>query len=198
MKTTTVERDPQAFAKLRELVQDIEVAMLVTVTTEGGLRSRPMMTLSLEEQGELRFITTDETGTVEDLNEEKAVNVCYADHENRRYVSVSGQATISRDHGKLEQLWNPAFERFVPQGLDDPHLILLRVRIEYAEFWDTESGRMGRVQDEAATAGKHDDRPRTPRASSPGHANAGPAPGRDDGSDDGHTKLEVRATPASG
>jgi general stress protein 26 len=195
MKTTTVERDPQAFARLRELIKDIEVAMLVTVTAEGGLRSRPMMTLSLEEQGELRFITTDETGAVEDLNEEKAVNVCYADHENSRYVSVSGQATISRDHGQLEELWNPAFERFVPQGLDDPHLVMLRVRIEYAELWDPQSGRMGRVGGKSAAGSGGADEPLSKRA---GSVKADGDVKQSGKADDGHTKLDVRATPASG
>lgn len=45
--------DPHATAKLRELIEDISIAMIVTVTPEGALRSRPMMTQESDEAGEL-------------------------------------------------------------------------------------------------------------------------------------------------
>lgn len=182
MKTTTAERDPEAAAKLRSLIEDIVVAMVITVTPEGSLRSRPMITQAAPDEGELWFLTSDESEMADDLAEEKAVNVSYADIHTDRYVSVTGQATLSRERARLEELWKPSLTRFFPAGLDDPHLALLRVRIETAEYWDAKASRMVslRAAHENATDGDR------------------PAAGTSRNGDAEHTRVEIRATPASG
>ena len=49
MKRTTTSTDAKAFEKLKELIHDIDVAMVTTVTVDGGLRSRPMVTRQFED-----------------------------------------------------------------------------------------------------------------------------------------------------
>lgn len=142
MKTTTPDRDPRAAAKLHELIDGIAVAMLVTVTSDGALHSRPMMTQQMSEGGLLWFFTAKDSHAVEDLEKEQAINLAYADPEHDRYVSVSGQASLVADRNKLEELWTDALTRFFPQGIDDPRLALLQVRVESAEYWDASAGRM--------------------------------------------------------
>ena len=142
MKQTTASSDPKAFAKLKELVQDIDVAMVTTVTVEGGLRSRPMVTRQFEDEGVLWFFTSDESGKAEDVREEPAVNVSYAEPKKHRYVSVTGNASLVHDREKARQLWTSSLKTYFPRGLDDPHLALLCVRIESAEYWEASTSRM--------------------------------------------------------
>jgi general stress protein 26 len=175
VKKTTAERDPKAVHRLRELIADISVAMLTTVTAEGALRSRPMVTQQIREEGELWFFLSDDSGKARDLSEEHAVNVAYADPAKQRYVSVSGNAAIVHDSEMVHDLWKPEYERYFPRGLDDPHLALLCVRIETAEYWDLTAGRMVEIGG----------RPPEPRAT--GGANGDP-----------HTRIDIRATPSSG
>lgn len=189
MKTTTAEQDPQAVAKLRTLIENIQVAMLVTVTPEGSLRSRPMMTLEMKSEGELEFITTNDTTAVEDLSAEAAVNVVYSSPSDDRYVSISGQTELDQNKSRLRELWNPAFERYVPKGLDDPRLVILRVRIEYAEYWDAHAGKMTRIEHHTGPRSAPVDEPRRKHAGT-AQASAGERPE--------HTKIDIRATPASG
>lgn len=180
MKKTTSERDPRAFAKLRELIQDIHIAMMTTVTPDGALRSRPMMTQRVrEEDSELWFFTSDESGKARDIAEEHAVNVSYADPKSDRYVSVTGSANIIHDPDKAEDLWDKKLETWFPKGLKDPRLALMRVRVESAEYWDASSGAMVNAF-EAAKASSGGNR----RDDSDGHGE--------------HTKVEIRGTPASG
>src|SRR5690349_16555919 len=107
MKTTTPDRDPEAASHLRELIGEISVAMVVTVSPEGTLRSRPLLTRQVADDGELWFYTLDDSEAVHDLEEEHAVNVSYADSARDCYVSVTGQASVVKDEAKLRELWDP-------------------------------------------------------------------------------------------
>lgn len=178
MKKTTQEHDPQAAGKLREIIAAISVGMVTTATPDGVFRSRPMITEDVTEDGELWFFTSDDSGKAQDIAAEHGVNVCYADPKSDRYVSVSGNGTLVHDAEKLHDKWDPALTRFFPQGLDDPHLALLCVRIEYAEFWDKTLGRM---------------RPVHHRTSEADVAQADVTNARGE-----HTRVDIRATPSSG
>lgn len=184
MKTTTAEADPRAASKLHALIDDIAVAMVVTVTPDGALRSRPMLTQEMREEGELWFFTSDNSGMAQDVAEEHAVNAIYADPALDRYVSVAGQATIQRDRRRIEELWSPTLSRYFPRGLDDPHLALLRVRIESAEYWDASSSQMVPVREESAEGTEAE-----PVQKDTAHA----AKEKID-----HTKVDIRATQAIG
>jgi general stress protein 26 len=142
MKTTTAASDPKAFAKLKELVHDIDIGMMTTVTVDGALRSRPMATRKFEDDGTLWFFTSDDSEKAHDLREEHAVNVSYAEPKHHRYVSVTGNATVVHDREKAKRLWTPAMKAYFPRGLEDPHLALLCVRIETTEYWDATTSKM--------------------------------------------------------
>jgi general stress protein 26 len=47
-----------------------------------------------------------------------------------------------RDHVKAKELWSPLYETWFPKGIEDPNLILLRVYVRAAEYWDASAGRM--------------------------------------------------------
>jgi general stress protein 26 len=52
---------------------------------------------------------------------------------------MSGRAALVRDKQKAKDLWNVFYRSWFPQGLDDPHLALLRVEVDGAEYWDSPS-----------------------------------------------------------
>jgi general stress protein 26 len=122
--------------KLGELIKDIRIAMLTTTEADGSMRSRPMATQESDFDGELWFFTDARSPKVDEAAHHP-VNVSYADPKHQRYVSVSGKAELVRDRKKIEELWNPAYKAWFPEGLDDPNLALLRVHVEKAEYWDS-------------------------------------------------------------
>lgn len=127
---------------LGELIRGIKVAMMTTVEPDGTLRSRPMWTHGGDFTGELWFFTKEHTPKVDEVEHESRVSLSYADPTRDRYVSVSGRGTLVRDRQKAAQLWNPTLKAWFPEGLDDPELALLRIRVEKAEYWDTPNSRM--------------------------------------------------------
>jgi general stress protein 26 len=132
----------ESIERLREMIKDIRVAMLTTVAPDGTLHSRPMMTQETEFDGTLWFLTGRDTAKAGEVVEHRSVSVSYANPDDNRYVSLSGLATILRDQRKAEELWSAAYRAWFPEGLDDPNLVLLKVEVEGAEYWDASSGRM--------------------------------------------------------
>ncbi|MDQ4123407.1 MAG: pyridoxamine 5'-phosphate oxidase family protein [Acidobacteriota bacterium] len=123
--------------KLAELVADIEFAMLTTVDEDGSLRARPMAVPKNQFDGELWFFTKKDSPKVDEIEHEHQVNVSFARPDKQHYISMSGVATVSRDRKKMEELWNPAYMAWFPEGLDDPQICLLHVKVSQAEYWDT-------------------------------------------------------------
>lgn len=132
----------ERMAKLRELIEHIETAQLVTMDTDGVMRSRPMATQQIDEEAELWFFTTDYSAKVDNVLVHPEVCVTYADPAKNSYVSVSGKAELVRDREKMRQMWRPILKAWFPQGVDDPDLALLRVDIVDAQYWDSTSSKL--------------------------------------------------------
>ena len=128
-----------AARRLTDLIEGIDFCMLTTVGADGSLRSRPLSTQDAECDGTLWFFINDDSSKVGEIQRESHVNVSYANPSKQRYVSVSGRATLVRDREKMKQYWKPILKAWFPDGLDDPHLALLKVDAEKAEYWDSPS-----------------------------------------------------------
>lgn len=135
----------QNIEKLREMVKDIEFAMLTTAEADGTLRSRPMATQQIKEDGDIYFFTHATSPKVDEVQRDQHVNVSYANPEDHRYVSVSGMARLVRDRKKIEELWNPVLKAWFPDGLEDPDLALLKITVTQAEYWDSPSSTVAHV-----------------------------------------------------
>ncbi len=118
---------------LRDLIKDVDTAMLTTVTEE-GLVSRPMKTQEVEFDGDLWFFTKKETDKYKEILHDKDVNVAYA---GKSYVSVRGRAEIVEDLNKKKELWSKTYEKIMQTSYDDPTVVLIKVKAEAAEYWDT-------------------------------------------------------------
>ncbi len=121
--------------KLRDLIKDIDTAMLTTSTPE-GLIARPMMTQEVEFDGDLWFFTMKDTDKYREILHDSEVNVSYA---GKSYVSVSGKVEIVEDVDKKREYWNKAYEKMLETTVDDPNLVLLKVNVRSAEYWQTGS-----------------------------------------------------------
>jgi general stress protein 26 len=124
-----------ALKKINNLIKDIRMAMLTTAAPDGHLHSRPMATQKSEFDGELWFLTKDDSAKVFDIEHDVHVSLTYVDGKHT-FVSLSGIASVSHDRAKIEELWNPMYKAWFPEGKDDPEITVLRVRVESAEYWE--------------------------------------------------------------
>lgn len=128
----------ESIKKLNGLIKDIQTAMLTTV--DGGvLRSRPMATQEADFDGTLYYLTGADTHKEEEIRKDNRVNVSFAEPKNNTYVSVSGTAETYHDQEKIDELWNPFYKAWFPEGQTDPNIRILKVSVEQAEYWDSSS-----------------------------------------------------------
>ena len=134
------------FAHLKEMIEDIKIGMFTTADDDGTLRSRPLQTVGVEDDGTLWFFTSQSSPKVDEASADAGrVNVSYGNPAKHDYVSVSGRVSLVRDRAKMEAMYTPWVKVFFPKGLDDPDLALLRVQVEKAEYWDSPGSSVGRL-----------------------------------------------------
>ena len=131
----------EAIEKIRELTHGIDFCMLTTMDSD-HLRSRPMSTQEFEFNGDLWFFTSDNTHKIDEIAKDNRVCAAYSKPDSDTYVSISGSAEMVKDRAKMEELWSPILKAWFPDGLEDPHLCLLKVTAEQAEYWDSPSGKL--------------------------------------------------------
>ena len=137
-------------AKLRALLEEFRTGMLITRTLEGTLHARPMAVAKLEENDDLFFATSIESGKVIDIEEDHQTAVTF--QSSSAYVSVSGPARVVTDRAKIASYWNETMRVWFPRGSGDPSLCLLQLRPVQAEFWNLEGVKGLRFIFEAARA----------------------------------------------
>lgn len=142
---TDTKHRQEAIEMLSKLISDIPVAMLVTTTSQNALRSRPMVNVNSKFDGDLWFFSHKEDPKVNEIAENPQVNVSFVAPDRDRYVSVSGKASLVGSEKRTELLWTDACQKWFPDGKDDPQLALLRVDVDYAEYWDEKTGAMKEI-----------------------------------------------------
>ena len=120
--------------KLREMLEEFGLAMLVTRTPEGQLRARPMALAEVEPDGTLWFGTDRHSPKVDELENDSHVAVTM--QSKTRFVSLSGTAATVDDRERLARLWKAEWKVWFPGGKDDPNLLFLRVAGTTGEYWD--------------------------------------------------------------
>ena len=126
-------------ADQRELwgrIEKVRPAMMTTAALDGSFRSRPMWTQGDEFDGALWFFVSDDGPLAGELERNPRVGLSYGAPDKDLFVSVSGRAALVEDRAKAEELWNTFAEAWFPGGVDDPHLGLLRVDVEQAQYWE--------------------------------------------------------------
>lgn len=139
---------PEQFETIATIVQKAKVAMVTTVAEDGSLVSRPLAMQDRVFDGELWFFTEDPSPKTGQVQADPHVNV--AVESGNDYVSLSGTATVSRDRTMIEGLWNRHAEAWFENGIDDPMVALLHVKVDSAEYWTFDSPKVVAVAKYAA------------------------------------------------
>ena len=124
-----------------ELIDELEIAMMTTRRPDGHLESRPMANQKRASGADLWFVTAEGTAKLRDLAADPHINLSYYKDGSREWISVSGLANISRDRGKIRELYAPDWALWFPDEgdprhgtADDPRLVLIGVTVQAAVF----------------------------------------------------------------
>ena len=132
--------DSDGIAKLVDLTEDIKITMFTTIDAEGHFVSRPMAQHLVEPDGDLWFFAERNSHLVEQITANPHVGLTLS--SNDTWISIDGAAEVVEDREKARSLWNSWVEAWLPEGPDDPNVVLIKVDPHTAEYWDTPGGRV--------------------------------------------------------
>jgi general stress protein 26 len=135
----------EAMAKIWDLIRDVRVAMLTTSGRQGELRSRPMASQESGFDGDLWFLSHQQSGKVNEIEHGSSVSLTYVNNDRHAYVALSGTAELSENREKINELWKPIDAAWFPQGKEGPDVIAIKVTIEEAEYWEAPGNALVRT-----------------------------------------------------
>ncbi|MBT2186569.1 pyridoxamine 5'-phosphate oxidase family protein [Sphingobium nicotianae] len=129
---------------LAEKMRDIDFAMLATHAESGAIGARPMSNnRAVEYDGDSWFFADENTRMVDDITRDPHVSLTYQGKSGLLglrplFIAIEGMAQIVRDRSQLEAHWTTGLERWWPQGVETPGLVLIQVIGQRAHYWDGE------------------------------------------------------------
>src|SRR5215218_5443182 len=102
-------KDQQAITKFKELVEEVSICMFTTLD-EANLTSRPMITSSVDDEGNVWFFTNEFSEKISDLSKDNLVHLIYSHPVKNIYVDVKGTCSVVIDKMKMMELWAPKLE----------------------------------------------------------------------------------------
>jgi general stress protein 26 len=127
--------------KFYGLIEEIKIAMMTTRRPDGHLESRAMANQKRAGGADLWFVTADGSGALRDIAYDPHVNLAYYKPSSYEWVSVSGIASLSRDRGKIGELYAPDWKAWFGQEgdprhgtPDDPRIVLIGIDVHAAVF----------------------------------------------------------------
>ena len=118
---------------LHELLESFDTAMLIT-RHHDGMHARPMAVAGVEGADCVWFVTSIDSPKAEEICADTRVSATF--QASRKFVALSGNATLVRDRETIHALWKDLWKVWFPDGKDDPSIALIRVSVDDAELWD--------------------------------------------------------------
>lgn len=134
----------RSLQEITELLRDLDFALLTTITDGGALASRPMSNnREVEYDGDSWFFAPEDSRMIADLAQNPHASLGYQGKSGLLglrplFVTVEGEAELIRDRDQFAAHWHKELERWWPEGIDTPGLVLIRVRAQRIHWWEGE------------------------------------------------------------
>jgi general stress protein 26 len=134
----------------QDILQSFNTAMLTTIGDDGKPRSRPMRIAETCEDNVLWFVTSAESGKIEEvaINDKVAITM----QGGGKFLSLTGVGKVVTDQSKMDEIWSDTWKIWFPEGKNDPSIVLLKIEPQEGEYWDMSGTNRIRFMYEAGKA----------------------------------------------
>ncbi len=140
-----------ASAKIKQLAESIDFAMLCTDLTAQPFHAIPMSTKRVDDDGAIWFLSGRDSTHNANILRNLAVQLLYSDPSSMRFLIVFGQALVLDDKSILKSLYQRTDDAWF-SGLDDPNLTAIKITPHSAHYWDVKGNRMAALWKMGVTA----------------------------------------------
>jgi general stress protein 26 len=136
--------------ELSKKLSKIDFCMFNTNGGSGRINSRPMSNNGdVEYDGNSWFFSYDETEKVSEIGRDTGVGLTFTAPPSILgkpgiFIVVEGKASLIRDKALFAEHWVKDLDRWFPDGVDTPGILLIKVTAHAIEYWDGEEN--GRIE----------------------------------------------------
>lgn len=129
-----------AVDKIKHLAENIKTCMFCTYN-DVKLQSRPMSVQKIDDYGQLWFLSDRNSSQNADITMNPTVEIFFSEPHDK-FLTLHGSAVILYDRDKIEELYSPIVKVWMPGGIDDPNLSVIKVIPEDGYYWNNKNGKM--------------------------------------------------------
>lgn len=127
--------EAEARQKGLELVGKSNIVMLGSVDAEGYPEIRAMLKMEHEGLEEFWFTTNVSSHKIPQLRANSKASLYFVDTIHFIGLSLIGVVDIHCDPQSKRRLWREGFEKYYPEGVDDPDYCVLRFKAVSGEYY---------------------------------------------------------------
>ncbi|MEO6153905.1 MAG: pyridoxamine 5'-phosphate oxidase family protein [Croceibacterium sp.] len=135
----------KSLADIAAAMRHIDFCVLTTRAQDGSIAGRPMSNNSeVAYEGTSWFYTYQDHRVAQDVARDSAVGVSYQGSAGLLgvvgkpglFIHVEGTAKLVHDKACFAEHWDKSLDRWFPQGIDTPGLVLIEVAARRIHYWD--------------------------------------------------------------
>ena len=129
---------------LAKKIADNDFTMLTTRTDGDALSARPMSNNGdVEYDGDSWFFADESSRSVQDIEKNPKVGLTLQGKGGLLgkppiFIGIEGDAELIRDKALFAEHWTKDLERWWPDGIDTPGVVLIKVHAQRIHYWDGE------------------------------------------------------------
>jgi general stress protein 26 len=130
--------------ELSSRIKKIDFCMFSTNAGSGRISSRPMSNNGdVEYDGDSWFFSYDDTSKVRQVQAVPDVLLTFSAAPSLLgkpgiFITIEGTATLIRDKASFEEHWVSGLERWFPDGIETPGIVLIKMSAKSIRYWDGE------------------------------------------------------------
>jgi len=118
-----------------DLATRSQIAMLATVDADGYPNTRAMIRMENDGLKTIWFSTNTSSRKIGHLTANPRACVYFVDFEKWMGLMLVGEVEILRDAESRKRLWRKGYERYYPNGVDDPDYTVLRFTARRGRYY---------------------------------------------------------------
>jgi len=130
----------EAIETLKKLSESARICMFCTDLDTIPNASRPMSLKETDEEGNLWFLSSDQSHKNFEIKEDNRVQLYFMNNSDSEYLSILGKAFIYQDKNTIEDKWTPMANAWF-DGKDDPNVSVIRVTPQETYYWEPKVGK---------------------------------------------------------
>lgn len=139
MKTEYLTHE-ESIEKLREIVENIQVAIMLSNLTTLPIGANPMEVKTVDNEGSIWFLSSVSSDHYSNIIADKRVQLIFSHPDEMQFLSLYGNAQIHTNKSLLEELYTAKEDQWF-EGVNDVKLIGIKVEPTSSFYWDKKQNK---------------------------------------------------------